>query len=155
MDQVFWLHDNVVGGRPGPNLVPWNPLDLKDGGIGAILSVNDGELVHAEDLSALDIDYLCTPLSENAPPREGDMDTCLVNLPKGYDFVARNRELGKRTIVQCRQGRDRTGLFLAYYIYRQFGVSPVNSIMQLKEVRRDALAAEGWEKFALEVIQAC
>lgn len=96
MDQVFWLHDNFIGGRPGPNLIPWNLPDLKDAGIGAILSVNDGALIHADDLSALDINYRCTPLSENAPPREGDMETC-----------------------------------------------------------SDALAAEGWEEFTLQVLRDC
>lgn len=155
MDHVFWLHDNLVGGRPGPNLIPWNPLALKDGGIDAILSVNYGELVHANELTALGIEYLCAPLSENAPPREGDMEACLASLPKAFEFVARNRELGRRTLVHCRQGRDRTGMFLAYYLHKQFEVSPENAIMQLKGVRHDALAAQGWEEYALQVIRAC
>jgi len=155
MDQVFWLHDSFVGGRPGPNLVPWNLFDLRDAGIGAILSVNDGELVHADDLSALDIDYLCTPLSENAPPRVGDTETCLASLPKGYEFVLRNRKLGRKTLVHCRQGRDRTGMFLAYYIFKQLGVSPEVAIAQLKEIRSDALAAEGWAEFTLQVLRGC
>ena len=155
MDHVFWLHDNFVGGRPGPNLIPWNLLDLRDAGIGAILSVNDGELVHANDLSALDIDYFCSPLSENAPPRLGDMEICLANLPKGYEFVLKNRKLGRRTLVHCRQGRDRTGMFLAYNILRQFRVSPEVAIAQLRETRSDALAAEGWEEFTLQVLRDC
>ena len=155
MDHVFWLHDNLVGGRPGPNLTPWNPSDLRDGGIRAVLSVNDGELVHAEDLNALEIDYLCAPLSEDAPPRERDIETCLTSLPKGFDFVSKNRELGRKTLVHCRQGRDRTGMFLAYYICKQFGVSPEDAIRQLKEIRRDALAAKGWDEFTLQILQAC
>ena len=155
MDHVFWVHDKLVGGRPGPNLIPWNPVDLMNGGIGAVLSVNDGELVHPEDLSALEIDYLCAPLSENAPPRQGDVETCLANLPKGFEFVLKNRGLGKRTLVHCRQGRDRTGLFLAYYIHRQHGISPDEAIDELKGVRHDALGADGWDEFALRVLRAC
>lgn len=155
MDQVFWLHDNFVGGRPGPNLIPWNLLDLRNAGIRAVLSVNDGELVHADDLSALDINYYCTPLSENAPPRVGDMETCLANLPEGYEFVLKNRKLGRRTLVHCRQGRDRTGMFLAYYILKQSRVSPELAIAQLREIRSEALAAEGWEEFTLQVLRDC
>ena len=155
MDRVFWLHDDFVGGRPGPNLVPWNLRDLRDGGIGAIMSVNDGDLVHVDELTALGIEYLCAPLSENAPPRDGDVDKCLANLPKGFDFVSRNRSKGLKTLVHCRQGRDRTGLFLAYYICRQSGVSPEIAIMRLKEIRSDALAADGWDAFALQVLRAC
>ena len=155
MDQVFWLHDNFVCGRPGPNLVPWNLLDLRNAGIGAILSVNDGELVHSEDLVALDIDYFCAPLSENAPPRDGDMEICLANLPRGYEFVLKNRNLGRKTLVHCRQGRDRTGMFLAYYILKQFRVSPSAAIAQLRDIRSDALAADGWNEFTLQVLGDC
>lgn len=154
MDHSFWIHDNLVGGRPGPNLIAWNLSDLKDGGVRAILSVNDGELVHIEDLDVLGIDYLCAPLSEDAPPREGDIEICLESLPAGFDFVTKNREMGRRTLVHCRHGRDRTGMFLAYYIYKQFGVSPEDAVKQLKEIRSDALAADGWDDFTLEVLRA-
>jgi len=153
MDQVFWLHDNYIAGRPGPNLIPWSLRDLRDAGIGAILSVNDGELVHADDLSALDINYFCTPLSENAPPRAGDKETCLANLPQGYEFVMKNRTLGRKTLVHCRQGRDRTGMFLAYYILKQSRISPELAIARLKQIRSDALAAEGWEEFTVRVLR--
>lgn len=153
MDHVFWIHDQSVGGRPGPNLIPWSPADLHGGGIGAVLSVNDGELVHVEDLTALGIDYLCAPLSENAPPREGDIEICLESLSIGFKFVTKNREMGRRTLVHCRQGRDRTGMFIAYFIYKQFGVSPDDAVKKLKEIRCDALAADGWDDFTLEVLQ--
>lgn len=155
MDHVFWVHDGLLCGRPGPNLIPWIPSDLRDGGIRAVLSVNNGELVHAEDLTAVEIDYLCTPLSGDAPPRAGDTETCLASLPKAFDFVSKNRELGKKTLVHCRQGRDRTGMFMAYYIYRQYGVSPEEAIRRLTEVRQDALAADGWYEFTLHVLRAC
>ncbi len=155
MERVFWLPDCLVGGRPGPNLVPWNLRNLQEGGVGAILSVNDGELVRVDGLAAVGIEYLCAPLAENAPPRDGDLEICLANLPKGFEFVSKHRAVGTKTLVHCRQGRDRTGLFLAYYLHRQFGVSPEAAIKQLKAVRVDALAADGWDAFALEVLRAC
>ena len=155
MDHIFWVDNNLVGGRPGPNLIPWNPSDLASAGIRSILSVNDGELVHVSDLIAVGIEYLCTPLSENGPPRQGDIDTCVASLPAAYEFVSTNRELGKKTIVHCRQGRDRTGLFIAHYIHKQFGVSPEDAVRQLKEIRHDALAADGWGEFTLHVLRAC
>lgn len=155
MDHIFWIEDNLVGGRPGPNLIPWHPSDLADAGIRAILSVNDGELVHADDLIAVGIDYLCTPLSENAPPRQGDIEICKASLPAAFEFVSKNRELGKKTLVHCRQGRDRTGMFMAYYICKRFGASPEDAVKQLKLVRRDALSADGWDEFTLQVLHAC
>ncbi len=155
MEHIFWLNDNLVGGRPGPNLVPWNLRALRNSGVDAILSVNDGELVQQDELNSLGFKYLCTPLSENAPPRMGDLDTCSAALPKAYAFVSRNRSQGLKTLVHCRQGRDRTGLFLAYYLVKQNGVSPEEAVMTLRAVRGDALAAEGWDEFAIQVLQSC
>ncbi len=151
---IFWLSDGHVAGRPGPNLIPWNLNKLQAAGIGAILSVNDGELVHPSDLSALDINYLRAPLAENAPPRKGDVEICLASLPAGYEFVLNNREIGRKTLVHCRQGRDRTGLFLAYYTMKESGVSPEAAIELVRQCRSDILAADGWVDFAIEVLQA-
>ena len=70
-------------------------------------------------------------------PQQGDIDVCLASLPKGFEFVSKNREVGRKTLVHCRQGRDRTGLFIAYYIRRQFGVSPEDAVARLKEARSE------------------
>lgn len=154
MKHLYRLHDTLVFGRPGPNLIPWNPSELRAGGIQAILSVNDGELVHGDDLLAAGIDYVCAPLSDAAPPRQGDLDICLASLSKGFEFVSAHCGQGRKTLVHCRQGRDRTGMFLAYYMHKQFCVSPEEAVTRLQQVRGDALAAEGWKAFTIRVLRA-
>ena len=87
MKHVFWLVPGALAGRSGPDRSPWTPEELRAGGIGAVLSVNDGAGCHAEEFGALGMSYRCIPLSDNAPPREGDIEHCLGALPAAYEFV--------------------------------------------------------------------
>ncbi|MFT5219106.1 MAG: protein-tyrosine phosphatase [Planctomycetota bacterium] len=151
MKNVFYLRFQVVG-RSGPNQDPWNAFDLSMGGIDAILSVNDGILVHPEDLASVDIDYACIPLSENAPPRLGDMEHCINTLPRALQYLKANIAAGKTTLVHCTSGKDRTGLLMAYYLCQCENMSPVEAITEVKRVRSIALTAPGWDDFALLIL---
>lgn len=84
MENVFWVIAGKLAGRPGPDRIPWNLAAMRDAGIGAILSVNDGLLCHPEDFEACGIAYACIPLSENAPPQPDDDETCLRALPLAH-----------------------------------------------------------------------
>ena len=81
MDKLFWVIPGKLAGRPGPDQKPWNLAALRAGGIGAILSVNDGLLCQPQDFAAAGITYACMPLSSNAPPQPGDEHICLRVLP--------------------------------------------------------------------------
>jgi hypothetical protein len=87
MRNVFWLRERIIAGRSGPNRAAWSPAELAAGGIGAVLSVNDGELVHCDDLSAVGINYSCVPLSDSAPPQPEDLQVCSAALPKALKFA--------------------------------------------------------------------
>jgi protein-tyrosine phosphatase len=152
MQHVFWLLPGILAGRPGPNREPWQVDALRNAGVGAVLSVNDGELCHAEDLAAAGIDYRCLPLSANAPPREGDLQHCRAVLPQAYAFVWEKASAGVASLVHCYSGKDRTGLFMAYFLVRSQGLQPHDAIARIKDVRPIALSAEGWDQFALDVL---
>jgi protein-tyrosine phosphatase len=152
MRNVFWLREGVIGGRSGPNRDPWDPAELAAGGIGAVLSVNDGELVHPEDLAGVSIDYCCVPLSDAAPPRPGDLETCLDALPRALSFAVRMIGDGRGVLVHCSSGKDRTGLFLSYYLAVVEGLKSGEAVEEVRRVRPIALSAEGWEPFARRVL---
>ena len=154
MENVFWLRPNIICGRTGPNTHAWNPRELAEGGIGAVLSVNFGAEVVPEDLSAAGIAYQCIPLSDNAPPQPGDFEICIAALPKGLAFATENIQAGKATLVHCRAGKDRTGMFLSYYLCRTEGLGVREAIEEVKRVRPIALTAEGYEPFAVQVLEA-
>ena len=152
MRNVFWLRKGVIGGRSGPNRDAWFPKDLADGGIGAVLSVNDGELVRPSELSEVGIEYSCVPLSDAAPPLPGDLDICVNALPHALAFAARSIESRRSVLVHCSSGKDRTGLFLSYFLCVTEGLSPGDAIREVRRVRPIALSADGWELFAHHVL---
>ena len=99
--------------------------------------------------------YRCIPLAANAPPRDGDLELCVARLPLAYEYVSNEIESGNSVLVHCRQGKDRTGLFMAYFLRRQLGMSSKDAIDRVKTVRPIALTAEGWQQFAIDVLDAC
>jgi protein-tyrosine phosphatase len=154
MKHVFWLVPGALAGRSGPNQDPWTAKELHAGGIGAVLSVNDGAGCHAEEFRALGMSYRCIPLSDNAPPRDGDIEHCLDALPLAYDYVREELDRKRAVLVHCRSGKDRTGLFMCYFLIRESGISVREAMTAVKRARPIALTAEGWEDLARSVLKA-
>lgn len=155
MKHIFWLIQDQICGRAGPNHQPWDASELQSAGVGAVLSVNSADSVYAEDFSAIGMSHRCIPLAANAPPREGDLELCLARLPLAYEYALNEIESGNSVLVHCRRGKDRTGLFMAYFLWRQSGMTSKNAIDRVKTVRPIALTADGWEQFASDVLDAC
>lgn len=155
MKHIFWLIQDQLCGRSGPNHEPWDAGELRSAGVAAVLSVNNADSVYADDFAALNMTYRCIPLSANAPPREGDFELCLERLPLAYEYASNEIDAGRSVMVHCRQGKDRTGLFMAYFLRQRLGMSSQDAIARVKTVRPIALTAEGWERFAIDVLNAC
>ena len=134
MRNVFWLRPGVIGGRTGPNYDTWDPQDLAAGGIGAVLSVNDGALVRPDELDAVGIEYCRAPLSDAAPPQPGDLEICVSALPRALSFAVDSIGRNRAVLVHCRSGKDRTGLFLTYYLCVVEGLTPSEAIRELRRV---------------------
>lgn len=152
MKHIFWLRPDLIAGRCGPDQNPWDPALLVEAGIDAVLSVNDGRLVHAEDLNAVGIDYALMPLSENAPPRAGDLEHCLDVLPRAFDFLSDAIKVGRKPMIHCTSGKDRTGMLMCYYLCRSESCSPQEAVQEVRRVRPIALSAPEYEPFAIEVL---
>ena len=155
MKHIFWLIDGELCGRSGPNHQPWNAQELKDAGVGAVLSVNNAESVYPDEFDSAGIAYRCIPLASNAPPRPGDLELCLERLAQTYAYAREEIEAGRTLMVHCRHGKDRTGMFMAHYLKRQRDLSTRDAIAAVKNVRPIALSADGWGQFAIEVLDAC
>lgn len=154
MDHVFWLVPERVAGRCGPDEQDWDLAHLRASGIGAVLSVNDGELCIAEEFAEQGLAYACIPLSNNAPPCEGDLEHCLRALPEALSFAEDNIRRGSTVLVHCAAGKDRTGLFLAYYLMQSEGSTAREAMERVRAVRPIAFTAEGWDEFAFDVLSA-
>jgi len=155
MKHIFWLIKDEICGRPGPNREPWQLQELSKSGIGAILSVNRAESVYEDELATHGISHKCVPLAAAAPPEPGELELCLERLPIAYQFARHHVDSGKKVLVHCRQGKDRTGLFMAYYLMKRNQLSAEQAISEVKRVRPIAMTAEGWDVFVPEVLKAC
>ncbi|HUK00923.1 MAG TPA: dual specificity protein phosphatase family protein [Steroidobacteraceae bacterium] len=152
MNKIFWLQPGRIAGRTGPDTDPWDLGALRAAGVGAVLSVNEGLACVPEDFARHDLQYRCVPLAANAPPEPGDHGVCVDALPRAHAFVTAQLAQQRAVLVHCTLGRDRTGLYLAYYLLRETGVTPHRAIELVRRVRPNALAAAGWDNFAREVL---
>jgi len=131
MKHIFWLIDDELCGRSGPNHQPWNAHELKAAGVGAVLSVNNAESVYPDEFDGAGIAYRCIPLASNAPPRPGDLELCIERLEMCYAYARSEIEAGRAKL------------------------STREAIAAVKDVRPIALTADGWDQFAIEVLDAC
>ena len=152
MRYAYWLVTNELCARPGPNQEPWNPQELYDSGIRAVLSVNKGDGVVPRELTRLGISYKRVTLPIGTPPGAKDLKTCLRKLPKAYAFALQQIQSGRPVLVHCRHGNDRTGLFLTYYLARRYGLTAQQAISEVRSRRAACLSAHGWMRFAAELV---
>jgi protein-tyrosine phosphatase len=152
MQDLFWLLPGRLAGRAGPNRRPWDLRALKSVGIDAVLSVNDGEGCEPTEFAALGLAHRCVPLPPNEPPLPGDEETCQALLPAAYEFVSAQHANGRAVLVHCSAGKDRTGLFMSYFLIREQGLDVDAAIARVRSVRPVAISAQGWERLARRVL---
>lgn len=151
MKSVFWLIRDAVGGRPGPQLEPWSVAELRAAGFDAVINLSE----HPSDAAALaaaGIESSWEPLPGHIPPTPQAAAHCLEALPRAYAFVSGQLARGRRVLVHCHAGKDRTGMLLAVLLAKREGLAAAAAIAKVREARPLAITATGWEAFALEVI---
>lgn len=151
MNHIFWLRKRLIAGRPGPDKQPWKLELLRDAGISAILSVNNGEGCHQTLMKDLGIRYANIPMSANAPVKQGDKEMCLRNLPKALDFICSSQSSGV-VLINCHSGKDRTGVVMAAYLVAVEKLTVKQAMEEVLSVRSIAFSAEGWMEFCFDVL---
>ncbi len=152
MNKIFWLREGRIAGRAGPNREMWNIEEIKKQGFVAILSVNDGDMVHESLIEHLEMNYAIVSMSPNAPIRKGDKEVCLANLPIALAFISASLSKGP-VLIHCSSGKDRTGLVMAANLMLNEGLSVKAAMDEVLRVRPIAFSAEGWMVFGQEVLQ--
>lgn len=151
MKSVFWLIRDVVGGRAGPHLEPWSVPELRSGGFDAVINLSE----HPSDLEALEaagMEASWVPLPTDVPPTRESEEKCVEALPRAFAFVTSQMSRGRRILVHCHAGKDRTGMLLAVLLAKKEGIPAEAAIRRVREVRPLAITAPGWEALALKVI---
>ena len=151
MKSVFWLIQDSVAGRPGPKNAPWVLTDIRAAGFDTVLNLSGHEPDYpAFELAGLQAAWI--PLPSEIPPTEDSEIRCQEALPRAYDFLAAQIDAGRRVLVHCFSGRDRTGLLFAFLLARRDGLPAREAILKVREVRPSAMTAAGWEDLAMRII---
>jgi protein-tyrosine phosphatase len=140
-----------VGGRPGPQWEPWSLAELRAAGFDAVINLSE----HPSDREALEASGLessWVPLPTDVPPTAESEEKCIEALPRAFAFVTSQMSRGRRILVHCHAGKDRTGLLLALLVAKQEGLTAEAAIRKVREVRPLAITAPGWEALALQLI---
>lgn len=154
MNDVFWLEPGAIAGRAGPNRKPWNLAEVRALGIDSVLTVNEGEGCVEEEFAANGLRHAIVALPPHEPPRPGDEQACLEQLPRALAFLRAERAAGRVVLVHCSSGKDRTGLLMCAWLMRERGLALDEAIARVRRVRPIALSAIGWEAMGRRVLAA-
>lgn len=155
MKHLFWLVDGVLAGRPGPNIVTWDPHELYNGGIRAVLTLNRGYGVDTSMLEAIGIVHKRIPILVQEPPQPDAFEVAWPALEETSCWVWEQIQSEKPVLIHCTHGKDRTGLLLAYILVRYYDQTSQDAIEYVRRVRPIALTAVGWEQFSNDLLAHC
>lgn len=150
MKSVFWLVRDAIGGRPGPHWAPWSVTELRAAGFDAVINLSE----HPSDDAALEaagLEASWVPLPTDVPPTRESEEQWVEALPRAYAFSAQ-RSQGRRVLVHCHAGKDRTGMLMAVLVAKDESLSARAAIQRVRAIRPLAITAPGWEALALAVI---
>ncbi len=142
MDSVYWVLDQQLAGRPGPRRRPWNPAQLFAGGLRTIVTLTLTEGVGnlaRFGLRQLRVHY--TPLPFMPPGHQWWVARRAERL---LDFIHAELAAGRPTLVHCHDGDDRTGIVLAGYFVRYYGLSSQAAIDYVRSIRPTAMKMPGY-----------
>lgn len=154
MRNVFWVIEDSLAGRCGPTREPWSLAELHAAGFRAVLNLSEHEPA-AREFAISGVDVAWVPLPNSCPADQDTEQACLAALPAAAEFVEFHLEAGRKVLVHCVLGQDRTGLVLAHQLVRSSRLTPEAAITEVRRVCPKALSAPGWEQMAERVIAEC
>jgi protein-tyrosine phosphatase len=143
----YWVIDDELAGRAGPRCVPWDLWELRESGVGGIVSLDAG--VDPDEVAAANIRHLPSYMPMVYLEREEDHLEFLSVLPPIVKFIDELRAAGQATLVHCHYGCDRTGCVLGCYLVAREGLSPLEAYRRIKERNPHAFGASGYAEAIL------
>jgi protein-tyrosine phosphatase len=154
MDSIYWIIPGRLGGRPGPNKVPWVLSAFKENRVSLVISLTERMVNRSAEFAEHEILHVCIPLPKSAPPKLGDEYDIYALLPHIYEIVSEhlNESPENKIVVHCSSGKDRTGLFMTYFVMRYFSKPRRDALEFVRSRRADLLSAEGWKPMAMTIL---
>jgi len=146
MNYIYWVMDGLLAGRPGPVECPWNPEELRAGGVRAVVSLNTEPDPVA--IAAVGLRHHSLPVTPTLPVVAPLQDLLLREIEPVLAAIHAEVSAGQPTLVHCHAGKDRTGLALTAYLVRYGGLDVEEAIARVRAVQPIAMSAPGYEDTA-------
>ena len=143
MKAVYWIEPGLLAGRPGPDVIPWNLQELWDAGFRTIVSLAP---VFTTPIRAAEFNHYRRSLNGGLAFLPVLRRRLAQQMMPIVDFIAEELEVGRPTLVHCRQGRDRTGAVLSGYLIKYQGLTPEAAFHRLREANPEAMASLGFAR---------
>ncbi len=148
MKELYWVIDDVLAGRCGPAVSPWDPKRLHDAGIRGIISLDEAG-VNPGDLRAVSIAHYPAYLPMTLLLSQPERQQFLAALPPIFEFIDGARRRSSATLVHCHYGLDRTGAVLACYLVSRERLAGEEAVERIRQLRPQALLAPGYAESVL------
>lgn len=142
VEHVYWILDKILAGRPGPMRHPWYPVELRVGGIDAIVSLAGP--VDSESLTREGIDHFPFYQGMNPLMTEGQRERYCLAMAPALQFLKGCRRDGKAAIVHCFHGCDRTGVLIGCYLVANERMPASDAVDRIRKVNPHALGTYGY-----------
>ncbi len=142
MEHVYWVWKRLLGGRPGPTRVPWDPAALYKGGVRVIISL--ATEVEVADLSPYDLDHYRVDFPPVKLFSRGMRKAFIYQALPVWRLIHAQVEAERPTIVHCYAGQDRTGAVLGGYLIVYQGLMPDEARQRVRKANPDAMIEEGY-----------
>ena len=130
MADHYGVIDDELAGRPGPECVPWDHDELRDDGIEAVVSLDEG--VDSYELEEAGFLHLEAFQPMIVLETERDHRQFLQIMPAVAQFIDARRRERRGTVVHCHYGCDRTGAVLGCYLVGRMGMAPFEAYQHVK-----------------------
>jgi hypothetical protein len=144
MNEIYWIVPDLLAGRPGPRLAPWDLKALWAGGFRVILSLNDEVDESAIAVAGFTHGKFYFPPVLLLTSIESQAFLRLMN--QAIRFIHDQLAADCPTLVHCHAGKDRTGAVLAGYLIRYQGLSPDEAIRRVRQANPIAMTAPGYDR---------
>ena len=143
MENIFWVLEKRLAGRPGPDEVPWDLMEIYGAGFRAILSLENN--VDPVEIKNFGFEHLLAPVPDEIPPDSNSISAYKKLLPDAIDFIHTQLSKGLPVLVHCHAGMDRTGMAIACFFVRHHGMAPKEALSKVRMTRPVALTSQGYE----------
>ena len=134
MRYLSWILPGKLVTRPGPRGVAWDLEQIRDAaGIEVVVSLSDE--AEAADVARAGLLHVQNYLPDAPLYTEAECRAFIAQALPAVEAIERELALGKKVLVHCHAGRDRTGFVVAAVLTRTDGRSAKEALAEIRRIK--------------------